>query len=87
MYMLGDPGTDQLVYAAWLVAQCLGDSGELGSRLVEIAGLPMGLPSSSTSSSLSLVQPEGSLAFIHWLSVNICIYLSQLLVETLRGQS
>jgi hypothetical protein len=42
-----------------------------GSRLVETVGLPMGLPSSSASSSLSLTQPQGSLASVHWLGVSI----------------
>ena len=40
----------------------------LGSRLVETAGLPMGLPSSSASSSLSLMQPHGPrLKSNHWV--------------------
>ena len=39
----------------------VGDSvseGSQGSRSVEIAGLPMELPSSSVSSSFSLIQPQ-----------------------------
>jgi hypothetical protein len=52
-----------------------------GSGLVETAGLPMGLPSFSVSSSLSLIQPQGSLTSVQWLGVSIC--LSQLLVEPL----
>jgi hypothetical protein len=66
------------MYAAWLMVQ--------GSGLVETAALPMGLPSSSTSSSFSLVQPQGSLTSDCWLSVSICICLSQLLIGPLRGQ-
>jgi hypothetical protein len=34
-----------------------------GSRFVETAGLPMELPASSTSSSLSLIQPRESPSF------------------------
>jgi hypothetical protein len=42
-----------------------------GSRLVETAGPPTGLPSSSASFSLSLIQPQGSTASVLWLGVNI----------------
>jgi hypothetical protein len=55
------------------------------SGLVKTAGLPMGSPSSSTSSSLSLLQPPGSPTSVQWLDVNICICFSQLLVGPLRG--
>jgi len=48
------------------------------SGLIEIAGFPMGFPSSSTSSVLSLIQPKGSLTSVKWLDVSICICLSQL---------
>jgi hypothetical protein len=57
-----------------------------GSRSVETAGLPMRLPFSSASSSLSLIQPQGSPASVHWLGVSICVCLSHLLVEPLRKQ-
>jgi len=58
------------------------------SRLVETAaGLPVGLPSFSASSSLSIIQPQGSLTSVHWLGINICLCLSQLLVGACRGQS
>jgi hypothetical protein len=40
-----------------------------GSRLVETSGLSMGFPSSSAS---SLIEQQGSPAFIHW-----CLNLSQ----------
>lgn len=40
----------QLMYAAWFVAQCLG----------ETAGLPIGLPSSSDSSSFFQIEPQRS---------------------------
>ena len=43
-----------------------------GTKFVETAGLPMGLSSSSTSSSLSLTQPKGSPTPDHWLGVSIC---------------
>jgi hypothetical protein len=43
-----------------------------GSRLVETAGLPMGLPSSSASSSFSPNQPQVSQASVYHLGVNIC---------------
>jgi hypothetical protein len=36
-----------------------------GCRLVETAGLPMGLHSSSASSSLSLIQPKGSPTLVY----------------------
>jgi hypothetical protein len=57
------------VYTAWLVAQCLRES-----RLVETAGLPMRSPSTTTSSSLPLIQPQGSLSSVGW--VGGCKYLS-----------
>jgi len=41
-----------------------------GSRSVD---LPMGLPSSSASSSFSPVQPQGSPTSVHWLDVSVCI--------------
>ena len=44
--------TYQLVYAAWLMVQCLRDL--VGSSLIETASPPTGLPSSS-SSSFSLI--------------------------------
>jgi hypothetical protein len=64
----------QLVYAAWLVVQCLRDLG--GVRLIETAGPPTGSPSSSSSSSFSLIQPQGSADSVHWLPTNICIWLA-----------
>ena len=45
--------SDQLVYAAWLVGGSVSERS-LESRLVETAGLPMGLLSSSAPSSLSI---------------------------------
>ena len=61
----------QLVYAAWLVSQCLSDLQ--GSSLVETVGLSMESPSYSDSSSISLLQPQGSLASVHWLGVSMFI--------------
>jgi hypothetical protein len=54
------------------------------SRLVETAGLPVGSPSSSVSSSLFLIQPQESPAPVHWLGISIYICLSQLPVGPLR---
>jgi hypothetical protein len=64
----------------------VGGSVSLGSRLVETDGLPMRLPSLTGSSILPLIQPWGSLTSAQWLGVRICVCLSQLLVEPLRGQ-
>jgi hypothetical protein len=55
------------------------------SRLVETAGLPMWSSSSSASSRLSLIQPQGSQASVHWLGLSLCPCLSYLLVGPLRG--
>ena len=52
--------------------------------MVETADLPEGLPSSSASPSLSLIQ--GLPAFLHWLGLSIGFCLSQLFVGPLRGQ-
>ena len=68
--------SDQRVCAARLVVQC---QRSQGSRFVETVGLPMGLHSSWCSSSLSLIQLQGSPASVHWL--HICFCLSQLLVS------
>jgi hypothetical protein len=72
--------SDQLLNGAWLVA--LRDHQ---SRLVETAGLPMGSPSSSASSNLSLIQSHMSPTSVQWFGVIICFCLSQLLVGPLRG--
>lgn len=56
-----------------------------GSRFVETAGLPIGLPTSSASSSLFLILPQGFPASVQWLCVSICIWLFQLLVGSLEG--
>ena len=47
----------------------------------------MGSLYSSSSSSYSLIQPLLSPASVHWLGVNICIWLFQMLVGPFRGQS
>jgi hypothetical protein len=44
-----------------------------GSRIIETAGPPTELPSSSASFSLSLIQPQELAASVHWLAANICI--------------
>lgn len=56
-----------------------------GFRLVEISGLHMWSPSFSVSSSFSLIQLQMSAASVHWLVVNICITLFQLLVGPFKG--
>ena len=53
---------------------------------VKTEGLPMGLPSSSASSSFSPVEPWGSLASLHWLGASICTWIFDLHVRTRRGQ-
>ena len=58
-----------------------------GSRLIETSGPPTGLPFSSVSFSLSLIQQQGSAASVHWLGTTICIWLFQLLVGSFGGQS
>jgi hypothetical protein len=57
--------SDPLVCADWIVPVRSQET-----RFVETAGLPMGLPSSSTSSSLSLIKPQGSQTSDHWLGVS-----------------
>ena len=59
----------------------------LESRLIETSGPTTGSPSSSASSSLSLIQQQGSSASVHWLGATICLWLFQLLVQSFRGQS
>jgi hypothetical protein len=46
------------------------------SGLVETAGFPTGWPSSSASSCLSLIQPQGSPNSVRWLGISICVCLS-----------
>ena len=58
-----------------------------GSRLIETAGPPTRSPSSSAFPNFSLIQPQGSAVSVHWLDVNICIWLFQLPVGSFRGQS
>ena len=60
LYMCQELAVYQLVYAAWSVDY-------------ETASLPMVLPSFSTSSSLSLIQEQGSPTSVHWLGISICI--------------
>jgi hypothetical protein len=66
--------SDQLVYAAWLVAKYLRDL----SVLFENPGLPMGSPSSSASSIFSLIQSQGSQTAVQWFTVSICLSYSLL---------
>jgi hypothetical protein len=66
----------------WLAVRAIS-----GSSLFETAGFSIGSPSSSASSSFSLLQPQDSPASVHWLGENICIWIFQLLVGPFRGQS
>ena len=61
-----------------------GNSEESG--FTDTAFLPMGLQFPSAPSILPLTLPYWSPTSVQWLAVNICICLSQLLVEPLRGQ-
>jgi hypothetical protein len=61
-----------------------GSSG--GVWLVDIVVLPMGMQTPSAPSVLPLIPPLESPGSVQWLSVSICICLSQVLTEPLRGQ-
>jgi hypothetical protein len=56
-----------------------------GSRFVETAGLSMGLPSSSTSSIISLIQLQRSLTSDHGMSVSIYFCLIRCLLGLWEG--
>jgi hypothetical protein len=58
-----------------------------GTRLIENAGPPIVLPSSSISPCFSLHQPQGSASSVHWLGANICIWLFHLLLGSFTKQS
>jgi hypothetical protein len=65
--------------------------GSLGGKGVRWQGpvsfvLPVGLQSPTAPLALPLTLPLGSLGSVQWLAVSICICLSQVLAETLRGQ-
>jgi hypothetical protein len=75
---------DQLVYAGWLLPQCLRDLWDPG--WLKLLFFLWGCPPPQ------LLQPfpnstMGSPTSVHWLGVNICICLSQLLVGPLKGQT
>jgi hypothetical protein len=57
-----------------------------GCRLVETAGLPVGLPSLSAPFFLPLTLSQGSPNSAQWLALTICICVSQLLILLLGGQ-
>jgi hypothetical protein len=47
----------------------------------------MGSSSSLAATNFPLIQSQGPPASVHWLGINICLWLFQLLVKPLRGQS
>ena len=64
------------VYSGWWFSP-----QELWRLLLVNIVLPMGMQSPSALLVLSLNLPLGSLSSFHWLAVNICICVSQMLVE------
>jgi hypothetical protein len=72
-------------YVCSLIGSLVSGSSQ-DSRLVVTVGLPTRLPSPSGLSILFLTLPYWSPSSVHWLGVSICICLSQLLVDPLRGQ-
>ena len=58
-----------------LVGGSVSESSQV-PRLVDTAGVLIGLPCSSSSSRFSLIQPQRSSASVHWLGINISIWLS-----------
>jgi hypothetical protein len=77
LYMCWGPWTSLCRLPGWR---------SLGFELVENASLPMGLPSSAASFSLSLIQLQGPPTSVDWLGISICVCLSQLLVGPLTRQ-
>ena len=65
----------QLVYAACLGSPVFERFQE--SRLIETAGPPTGLPSSSASFSLSLIQQQGSRYFcsVWFVCLFVCLFI------------
>jgi hypothetical protein len=59
-YLVGDPVSER----------------SQASKIIETADPPTGLPSSSASSSFSLIQLQGSSDSVHWLGANNCIWIS-----------
>ena len=81
LYMYPGPQTSLSILPGWYQVS---DRSQ-GFNLVEITDLPIGSASSSASFSLFLIQPQGSLASVQRLDVNICICLRELLVGLLIG--
>lgn len=75
--------SEQLVYVAWLVVQCLRD---LRVQVCWDCWLSYGSPSSSNSSSLTLIQVQGFLSSDHGLAVSIRFCLNQPFVGPYRMQ-
>jgi hypothetical protein len=85
LYMYVLVSSYKLVHAAWIDGSVSETSQ--GSGIVGTTGLTVDLPSFSSSSSVSLIQgKQESPTSVHWLSVSIYIYLSELLVGPLRKQ-
>jgi hypothetical protein len=70
VYVLGS--SYKLVYAVWLVVQCLKDLG--GPDQLRLLVLLQNPPSPQLLS-VSLIQQQGSAAAIHWLGAINCIWL------------
>ena len=77
---------NQPVYDVCSLVGSLVSGSSQGSRLVETMVLPMGLSSPSIALVLALTLPQGSLTSVQWLTVSICIFLCQLLVDPLKEQ-
>ena len=55
------------------------------SKIFVTVGGMMRAPSTTTSSSISLIQPHSSPASVHWVTISICNRLFLLLVGPLEG--
>lgn len=79
-----------LLYIRWfMLGVCWLSVWEIpGAQVSSTAGLPIVSPSSfSPSSSLSLIQPQGSPVSFKCLGINTCIWQFQLLIGPFGGHS
>jgi hypothetical protein len=83
IYVLGV--SYQLVYAAWLVGQCVWEIS--GVQISWDCWSSYRVALLSASSCFSLIQPQGSAASVHWLGLNICIWLFSSLLGLSRADS